>query len=511
MSLNLKNAMQPGRRLVLQMLAASAGMGVTAVPGCGFAQGVAPFDFNTLTQLAQELAAQSFLPPKPVAAAQGLNYDAYRAIRVRTDAARWQDNGSQVRILPYPLGWLFTRPVSVFDVSDGTMVPMTFTAADFMPDGMTVAGAAGIRLNTRLNRPDKWDEVASFLGASYFRGLGRGSAYGVSARGIAIDSGLAKPEEFPAFRAFYLDYSDDIATVYALLDGPSVTGAYRFIIRPGQTTTMDVAARLFFRQAVEEVGITPLTSMFFFSPADPSGIDDYRPAVHDSEGLQIVRRDGDRLWRQLNNPPRLANAYFAEDSPASFGLYQRARSASDYEDPGALYHRRPSLRVEPAGDWGRGHVRLIEIPTNVEANDNIVAFWVPEEKIAPQDERSFSYRLSWGDLPPDHAGALAVVAQTRSGLGGVAGVAPEPDTRKFVVDFQGGPLAQLDRAAKIEPVLSVDGGTLVRHQLDRLDNGRWRLVLDIRATPGSIVEMAAHLAGNESKLTEIWLNQWVVA
>ncbi len=499
--------------LVLGLGAAMAGAAPALRPA-GAQTAPAAFDFEWLAREARTRAAAPFVPPAPVAGPLPEGYDAHRAVRVRAARARWRAEGAPMRVLPHPAGWLFRTTVDLHDVSDGSIRPMTFSPEDFegMPEG-DFPGVAGFRLTAPLNRPDRWDEVASFLGASYFRALGRGSAYGLSARGISIDTGTGRAEEFPAFRAFWLDRRapEGGATVSALLDGPSVAGAYRMEIRPGAETTVDVTARLFFRADVGQLGLAPLTSMFYFSPAGPGRMDDYRPAVHDSEGLRIERRDGDVLWRQLNNPARLANSWFAENGPLAFGLYQRNRGMDRFEDPEARYHRRPSLRVEPRGNWGPGHVRLVEIPTDVEAHDNIAAFWTPAAEIRAGDSLEIGYRLSWGDLPPETDGRLAIVAQTRSGLGGVAGVPPEPGTRKFAVDFEGGPLARLGAGAGLSPVVTVAGGQLVRHHLDRLESGRWRLVMDVAAAPGDVVELTAHLAGYGRKLTETWLNQWVVA
>jgi glucans biosynthesis protein len=235
--------------------------------------------------------------------------------------------------------------------------------------------------------------------------------------------------------------------------------------------------------------------------------------VHDSDGLAITRTDGDRLWRPLSNPPRLTSSYFAETAPKSFGLFQRDRDFDHYQDAAAIYERRPSLLVEPLGDWGKGAVRLVEIPSRLEVNDNIVAYWVPEAPVKAGDTREFSYRLHWGDLPPDPTGDRAHVLETRAGEGGVSGVENTDGTRKFVIDFSGGQLARLpgDRVDDLTPVTTVAGGEIVTRTLSRLDDGVWRLVLDVKAAGGATVELSAHVAGYDRKLTETWLYQWIKA
>jgi glucans biosynthesis protein len=236
--------------------------------------------------------------------------------------------------------------------------------------------------------------------------------------------------------------------------------------------------------------------------------------VHDSDGLVILRRDGDRLWRALNNPARLSESWLVEESPRAFGLMQRDRDFASYQDAAAHYERRPSVMVEPLGDWGRGAVRLVEIPTELEVNDNIVAFWVPEAKPVPGTPVEIAYRLHWGGLGVDPAGdpldELAHVQETRAGTGGVSGVENTEGTRKFVVDFAGGLLAGLPAEAKVEAVATVQGGEIVVQTLSRVEaTGVWRLVLDVRPEPGATVELGAHVAGYGRKLTEHWLCQWV--
>ena len=526
------------RRLLA--LAASA----TAIPHMGFAQAAAPqatapaapteapaapqqFSFDLLAEEMRVLATQPHQPAaKPEGFLGNLNYDEYRLIRFNDAKWRWNEPGSAFRLAAFHMGWLFPEPVVLYEVADGMATEMRFTTDDFeylnelaerVPAGAKLPGVAGFRLNNALNRPDKLDELVAFVGASYFRALGRDSAYGLSARGLALNTATNSPEEFPRFSRFYMERGAAGAqsiTVYATLEGPSVTGAYRFVIRPGGTTEMDVTARLFFRQDVAELGIAPLTSMFLFSEKNRADFDDYRPNVHDSDGLRIIRADGDVIWRPLNNPVRVAGGYFAENAVKRFGLHQRDRNFESYQDTHSRYHLRPSVDVEPLGDWGPGHVRLVEIPSDLEANDNIVAYWVPEAKAKTGDAREFSYRLHWGMLPLDPQMPIAHVAETRAGHGGYAGVEPIPGARKFVIDFAGGVLAGLepDTSTKMEPVVSVTGAELTGALIEKLpEGGVWRMVIEVKAAEGAVVELAAHIAGFGRKLTENWLYQWVQA
>ncbi|WP_198431582.1 glucan biosynthesis protein G [Pseudorhodobacter sp. MZDSW-24AT] len=515
-----------GAAAVLQCSTSLTGMAraQTAPAPAAEASGL-PFTFDSLTE-DMRLLAQAPHAPAPVA--QGFfsdfSYDDYQAVQFNPEQARWRGPDSGFQLHTFHLGWLFAEPVTLFEVEDGTARPMTFTTDDFryfdrvkdrVPEHDPLPGVAGFRLNAPLNQLNRFDEVIAFLGASYFRAVGRDNGYGLSARGLAINTGLGKPEEFPRFSRFWIEKPVPFAreiTVYAALESQSCTGAYRLVIRPGRDTVVDVTARLFFRTEVDQIGIAPLTSMFLFSEKNRAEFDDFRPNVHDSDGLAIHRRDGDHIWRPLNNPVRLTESWFVEESPAAFGLMQRDRDFENYQDAVSHYERRPSLLIEPLGDWGRGAVRLVEIPTPLEVNDNIVAFWVPEAKPVPGVMMEFAYRQHWGALPVDPLADIAYVKETRAGEGGVSGVANTEGTRKFVVDFAGGTIANLPGDAKIEPVVSLTGGKISVQTLSKIDSEQiWRLVVDVLPEAGKTVELNAHIAGFGRKLTENWLYQWVTA
>ncbi|WP_372838280.1 glucan biosynthesis protein [Phaeovulum sp.] len=539
-------SVQPGSYASLPRRAFMAGLGgivilhcSTALSGSALAQSAplnadasgpaAPvgsaFDFDVLTE---EVRALAQLDHSPAAKAEGFfsdfNYDDYQAVQFNPKQARWAGPEAGFHLHAFHLGWLFAEPVTLFEVDGGIARPMAFSTDDFLyydrvkdrvPPHEPLAGVAGFRLNAPLNRVDQFDEVIAFLGASYFRAVGRGNTYGLSARGLAINTGLGRAEEFPLFSRFWIEKPVPFArqiTVYAALESESCTGAYRLVITPGADTVIDVTARLFFRTEVEQVGIAPLTSMFLFSEKNRANFDDFRPNVHDSDGLIIHRQDGDTIWRPLNNPVRLSESWFTEESPKAFGLMQRDRNFESYQDAAAHYERRPSLLIEPMGDWGRGAVRLVELPTQHEVNDNIVAFWVPEGKAVPGEMREFSYRMHWGALPVDALADIAFVLETRTGLGGVSGVENNDGTRKFVVDFAGGMLASLPQDAEVKPVVSVSGGKIAVLTLSKIEDAKvWRLVIDVLAESGDAVELRAHVAGYGRRLTENWLYQWVAA
>jgi len=363
----------------------------------------------------------------------------------------------------------------------------------------------GFRVHYPINRPGYKDEILVFQGASYFRALGKAQSYGLSARGLAVDTAAATGEEFPRFVEFWIERPRSNAgalVIHGLLDSKRVAGAYRFVVTPGNETTMQVTARVYLREKVGKLGLAPLTSMFTFGENQP-GRDDYRPEVHDSDGLSIQGADGEWVWRPLVNPKRLLVTSFAMTSPRGFGLMQRDRSPASYEDPEALYERRPSAWIEPVGDWGAGRVELVQIPTPDETNDNIVAYWVPQAAPVPGKPLDFSYRIRWqsaGTLPADRAW----VVQTRRGRGFV--LRPDGDIN-FVVDFDGPPLRRLPAGETLEPVVWVDANAEVRERnlFRNPVSGAWRMTVRIKRTDAAKpVELRAYLKRQQTMLSETW-------
>lgn len=474
-----------------------------------------PFSPAQLRDQARALASEPFgafdqALPEVLA---GLDYDQHRDIRFRPDQALWHGLDPDAEAQFFHLGSRFRMPVHIYEVTDGMAREVLYSAAlfdfgknDFAPDLPEDLGFAGFRLYARLNRPDYFDEVAAFLGASYFRAVGRGQRYGISARGVAIDTGLPKTEEFPAFRRVWLERpapGADQVVVHALLDGPSITGAYTFRLRPGPTTTIDAEATMFAREPIELLGIAPLTSMFLFGPNDRRGVDDVRPAVHDSQGLRIWSGSGEWLWRPLANPEELRLSLFSDTDPKGFGLMQRTRDFAAYQDLEARYELRPSLWVEPLGSWGTGHVRLIEIPSPQEIYDNIVAFWVPKEPVEAGSEWIFNYRLYWCTEPPVRP-ELGEAVATR--VGGDEG---ETDLRKFVIDFAGGQLEDMPADVPVEAVVGVFAGEVIAPLVRKNEvTGGWRASFDLRPEGDAPVELRCVLRLRDVTLTETWVYQW---
>ena len=391
----------------------------------------------------------------------------------------------------------------MYTVHAGKAAPYVY-APDMFTHGTAPApnardlGFAGFRLHAPLNRADYFDEIAVFLGASYFRAVAKGQAYGLSARGLALNTGDPQPEEFPVFKAFWLEQplpGADAVVVHALLDSPSAAAALRFRIRPGAETVFDVDLRLYPRVELTRVGIAPLTSMFHFDASDRARVDDYRPAVHDSDGLAILNGRGEQIWRPLRNPGAVQMSAFQDANPRGFGLMQRKRAYADYLDLEADYEKRPSLWVEPQGEWGAGAVTLVEIPTADEYHDNIVAFWRPQRALAAGREHRYRYRLHWCQ---DHAWQreLARVASTRIGKAAQAGM------RLVVIELAGGRLARLDANAKPQVDALASKGELRNAVAYRNpENAHWRMSFELDPRGHTEIELRARLQDSAGPLS----------
>jgi len=471
----------------------------------------APFSAASVRQLARELSQQAFKPPdtKLPDFLKDLDYDRYRSIRFIPDRALWRDERLPFQAQFFHRGFFYTNRVDFFHVVQGraTLIRYSPTLFDFgrlaPPPADADLGFAGFRLHAPINRPDYYDEVCVFLGASYFRAVAKGQLYGLSARGVAIDTAEPKGEEFPFFKSFWIEKpapNTDSIVVHALLDSESLAGAYRFTIRPGDATIFDVEVALYPRRDVAHPGFGPLTSMFFFDFNNRQGVDDYRPAVHDSDGLAIRNGRGEELWRPLNNPRDLQISTFADTNPRGFGLLQRQRDFRTYHDLESRFEKRPSLWVEPIGDWGEGAVQLVEIPTKEEVHDNIVAYWRPKDPLKQKVEYSFTYRLHWGADKPAGA-ALARVVKTRIGS------APE-NGRLFVLDLVGGKLKDLKPDAA-RATVTADKGKIANLVLQpNPEVGGWRITFRLAPEKEQVVELRGQVLQGDEPLSEVWVYRW---
>jgi glucans biosynthesis protein len=504
-----------GRRSFLALLACSAcaRLAHAESPLLGKPQ---PFSFARLVERARKLAAQPYRAPGIPAPAlvQKLDYETLGRIHYKVEHAL----DGEFPTTFFHLGAYFPKTIQMYTLAAGQAREVLYDAryfdmpADSPARGLpSSSGFAGFHLHESKRRADwKTQDWVAFLGASYFRSIGALNQYGLSARGLAVNTTEPAGEEFPDFREFYLEppaQPDQPMMIYALLDGPSVCGAYRFACTRGTGVVMDVACTLYLRKDVAQLGIAPLTSMFWYSEYDKPYRVDWRPEVHDSDGLAIEAGNGERIWRPLNNPPHTVTSSFFDRSPRGFGLMQRDRVADHYLD-GVRYENRPSLWVEPRGDWGEGSLQLIEIPTDDEIHDNVVAFWRPSAPAKKGAQLDYAYRLHWLADEPYPPRSLARVVATRIGRGGEPGKPRPKGLAKFVVDFEGAALEQpgLKVAARITPSRGVISYVFVEPVPA---SKRLRAQFDLHAEGADPVELRMYLHGADATLSETWACQYL--
>jgi periplasmic glucans biosynthesis protein len=481
-----------------------------------------PFGFANVVQLARDRAAHPYRnrsPPLPERLAH-LTYDQYQNIRFRQHFALWR-NQSLFEVQFFQRGFNFDRRVDISEIVNGVVHPIHYNPAWFDFGKQTELarhlpahlGFAGFRVHYPLQTPTYKDELIVFLGASYFRVLGRNEVYGLSARGLAINTASAKGEEFPWFTDFWLvrpaQPEQRTLTIYALLDSESLAGAYQFVIQPGNVTQVTVTSQLFPRKRIAKLGIAPLTSMFLYGE-DPSShrFNDFRPEVHDSDGLMMQTGGGEWLWRPLIDPADLEVNRFMDEHPRGFGLSQRDRSFNHYLDNQAQFQRRPSYWVQPLGDWGKGGVELVEIPTDEEIHDNIVAYWVPSQPIEGGKALQFDYVLSaYLDSPLWPPGGRAV--STRTGDFSLDGSKPGDGAREVMIDYAGGDLDGLDATQPLRANISANGGRVDRVVVQRIpETGDWRVTFRVLpARPKQPVDLRCYLTLYGEALTETWIYQ----
>ena len=499
---------RPFTSVALRGLLAGAALALASVQACAAL-------FDDVGARARQLAAQPFVPEAKKAApaaSDALTYDQYRDIRFRPDHSLWRDQKLPFEVQFFHPGFVNTETVKIHEVAaDGKSREVPFDTADFdyghnkAPSKALASGFSGLRVHFPINNAAHKDEVIVFQGASYFRAIGKDQRYGLSARGLAVDTVGAGGEEFPRFTEFWLEKPAADATslvITALLDSKSMTGAYRFVVTPGKDTVVDVQSRLYLRKDVRTLGIAPLTSMFFSGENQPQP-GDFRPEVHDSDGLMVQSGSGEWLWRPLSNPKRVLTTSFAMPSLKGFGLMQRDRSYTSYEDDEARYELRPSAWITPVGDWGPGRVELVQLNTVDETNDNIVAYWVPVKLPAPGEPLDLSYSMRWqGNVQQHPPGAWTV--QSRSGRSfATLGKGEE----QVIVDFAGPSLATLPADAAVKAIVTgVANVDIVSTNVYRNDaNGTWRLALRFKQRKADEpVELRAFLQHGNDILSETW-------
>ena len=480
-------------------------------------QAAAGFTFDDVVQKAKVLAKAPYQAPQPVSKfLREISYEAYQGIRFNPDRSLWRKNQSNFQVMFIAPGLYYTHPVTLNVIEAEGPRALSFSKNDFVFADPEVekrvpadVGLAGFKLTFPLNQKNEQNQFIVFAGASYFRGVGKDNAFGISGRGLAIDTGLPSGEEFPAFTEFWLVRPSPDAkemVVYGLLDSKSLSGAYQFTIFPGNPTKIKVKTQLFPRINIQLLGVAPLTSMFFYGENTPRPTGEWRREVHDSDGLQIHDGISDEwIWRPLLNPGTLEMDYFSTKNIQGFGLLQRDGRFSNYEDLGARYDKRPNAWVEAQGEWGQGKVVFVQLPTADETNDNIVAFWTPKAPMTPKTPLSLAYDVSFGkaDIPQNPMGT---VANTFIGDGNRIGGGTAPNAYRVIVDFTGGRLSKLSSNAPINgQVTALDDGEILEHFVEYNEQTEmWRLSILAKPSPQHQLHLRAFLNNEKTTLTETW-------
>ncbi len=471
-------------------------------------------DFGYVSGIAAERAQRKYREPGPLPETlRNLSYDEYHKIRYNNDKYMWRDEGLSFAAGFFHLGYLYAEGIKVHEFTQTHEQHIRYLPAFFEFEDKALESSlpssldyAGFRLSTNLENGQRYAEFVSFLGASYFRAIGYGHRYGASARGIAVNAGLSDPEEFPRFTEVWLGKplgNSQEMVVYALLEGPSITGAYQFVLRPGVETVIDVKARLFMRETVKSFGVAPLTSMYWRGENRASPERDFRPEVHDSDGVIILERDKDPVWRALDLDTKTRLSYFAVNSFKGFGLMQRDRAFESYQDMEADYHLRPSVLVEAKGDWGSGFAKLVELPTANEFEDNVILFWEPTVLPEKGDVLNYEYTMRWTSAAAPSDYPAARVASTRLGED-----LSYPGTHVFVVEFGG-----VERREEPPEVIATVGAPSALRDSRVMWNphsNAWRVMLrlDTVGPDDPAVELRCQLRFADESVSEVWAYQW---
>jgi glucans biosynthesis protein len=504
------------RRDVLQLAGSAAALAAANTMPSAFAQEqpaeATPFSGPAVVDLARALAVKPFAAPNLdlPSALTNLTYEAYSAIRAKPEGLIWSDDSSGFVIEPLHRGFIFTNPMQINLVEGGLSRRLNYDASKFVFGGVNLPAPpakldfSGFRVLRRDDRGEM-QELAIFQGASFFRSAARGQNLGVTSRGLSIRTGDARGEEFPFFRTVWIEKASRAAnalTINALLDSESVSGAYRFTIHPGDATIIDVECSLFPRAALDNFGLATMSATSLFSPLDRRGDDDVRDAAAECTGLQMFTGAGEWVWRPVSNRNNLQISEFVDSNPKGFGFLQRNREFDDFYDLIQHWERRPSLWVEPIGDWGPGSVELVEIPSDNENAQNMIAFWRSKTPLAKGQQADFAYRQFWCWSPPSRPPAAAVTG-SRGGRGGAA------RQRRFLVEFRGDALGDFTRMADVKANLTASPAKIVSLRTYPAPERKSCYVqFDIDVASDNACELRLTLESQGAPLSETWLYRW---
>jgi periplasmic glucans biosynthesis protein len=468
-----------------------------------------PFAADTVVNMAVALASKPFKAPEaPLPSLfSGLTFEQYASIRRVPGTAIWSNEKLGFSLEPLHRGFVFTTPIAINVVENGMAQRVIYESADFdfgqlQPTGVLGdLGFSGLRVLRSYDQG--FEDVAIFQGASFYRARARGQAFGVTARGLAIRTGDEPGEEFPLFREFWIDKPSpaaDTLTIHALLDSASVTGAFRFTLRPLETTIIDTEATLIARVAVDKLGFGPMAAAYLFSGLDHRRPDDVRAAAYESAGLQILTGSGEWLWRPVSNRETLQISAFSDVNPRGFGFLQRSRSFDAFYDDETHWELKPSLWIEPIGDWAAGDHRLLEIPAASEANENVIVQWRPKTAMAPATTQSIAFRQFWCWSPPTKP-PLATCVSSRHGKAG--------NRQRFAVEMAGDLFADPAKGAAASAEVQAAPGKITSVRLfPYTDRRSVRVVFDLDPGSESYSELRLTLKVDNQAASETWLYRW---
>ncbi len=469
------------------------------------------FDPSLVVDAARALAQKPLIPLTATDLPEGyatLPFDQYSGIRMQPAATIWAGENRGFTVEPLHRGYVFSNPVSLFTVEDDFVRRVGFDRSKFdygrvapPPDNADLQ-FSGMRISAGLERPF---EVASFQGATFFRAIARGQNFGTMARALILRPGEQRGEEIPFFRAFWIERPNPATAalvIHGLLDSESVSGAIRLTLRPGDVTYIDVETTLFPRQALDHVGLGCATGTFLAGPQSRRTFDDIRPAIFEVSGVQMLSGGGEWIYRPVNNPAALQVSSFVDQNPKGFGLVQRERDAAAFQDDDQRFELRPSAWMEPLGDWGAGSVQLIEIPSDSEANRNIIMYWRPKQPLAAGSETTLSYRQAWCWQPPDRP-ELAIATRVRQGKGS------QGRRRRFIVEFSGDKLADAGVVAAARAAITTQPGSIQNVRLWPYPE-RKLMRVGFEVDPGNenLCELRLVLQSGGQPISETWLNRW---
>ena len=501
------------RRDWLRLALAGVFADALAPPALVFAQSPSestPFSHDAVLARARDLAKSAFKAPRgplPDAFAN-LDFKQYSAIHRLPSAELWASDKLGFALDPLQRGFLFTMPVDLFVVENGEARRVAYDRAAYDFGGLQVPpdvgdiGFSGVRI-LRASGGEGLQDLAILQGATFLRALARGQSLGVTTRGLAIHTGDAQGEEFPVFRAFWIEKpapAAEMLVIHALLDSNSVTGAYLLTIHAGEMTIIDAEATIFARANLDGLGIATASGAYLFGPLDRKRPDDARVAVYEIDGLQMLTGANEWLWRPAANRDTLQISSFVDKNPRGFGLLQRDRSFEDFGDDDAHWEKRPSLWIEPIGDWGEGEVRLLEIPSDSETNDNVIAQWRPKASTQAGESLSFAYRQFWCWSPPARPQTSACTLSRVGKLGTL---------RRFVVEFVGDVFADPAKAAQTSAKIDANPGKIVSNRVFVFADRRMlRVVFDLDPGSETVSELRLVLMAGGQPASETWLYRW---